>query len=268
MALQMKAVLEAATWPTGAQEKIFGGPKGQRVAVFADTPKPEQLPNAYPCCLIVMEDGEPDEDHQELIEHTFRIVTGAQIRGADRIGERALIGATVKDASSLGRSANRGVAELAARVRAELGFLSGSDGAPLQLLSTALSSPFLAADLTALAFDEQTVTAQCTTDLSYSAPQQIAYAGGPGFAWTWLGPHCSSRFDFVRYKLVKKAGTDPPTDPTDGTMMYTGTGAAHAEEVLAGNTVAAFAEYAMRDRTTPTIEGNSDPVYGSYLVVT
>jgi hypothetical protein len=110
-----------------------------------------------------------------------------------------------------------------------------------------------------VAFDERTVTALCTDQLHYAAPQEIAVAGT---AWTWEGTHCSERFDFKQYRLVWKTGATPPTDPSDGTVVYTGTTAGTTHTPLASKSYVIFADYSAR-KQSGVVEGSSDPEVGS-----
>ena len=137
---------------------------------------------------------------------------------------------------------------------------TGADGAPIQLVSTAISSPFVEGNLRHIVFDEHTLTALCTSELHYSAPQEITESGD---TWTWLGPHCSDRFDFLQYRLVHKTGAIP-ANPADGTTVYTGTAATTSHVPLPGETYVAFADY--NGRSGSTVDGSSDPEVGSILV--
>jgi len=243
---------------------VFGAQKGQ-VAVYAGAPTEEQFPKAFPCCLIVLGDGDPDEDHPTLITHTFRLVTGVLATG-DSLGEHALIGGPSSD---LGKSANRGIAEVTERVRSAVGELTGADGAKIQLTATAIDTPFLVGALRHVVFDEHTMTALCTSGLHYAAPQHVKRVGS---AWTWEGGdlngagHCSGRFDFLQYRLVEKAGFTPSTSPSDGTVRATVTTAAATFAPTFANTYTVFADYSSRGQTG-VVEGSSDPVVGSYRVV-
>lgn len=251
-------------WPNGAAEVVFGTHKGV-VDVFAGTPTEQQFPPAFPCCMIIMGSGTHDEDAPGLLEQTFRIVIGSSATGSP-LGSHALIGGPSRD---LGKSPNRGTAELTERVVAAIGDLDGADGLKLQLSATATSSPFTVGKLRHIAFAELTVTALCTSDLNYAAPQEIALSGS---AWTWAGGtldgpgHCSGRFDFKQYRLVEKTGFTASTSPSDGTVLQTVTAGSATQAPTAGRTYTVFADYSDR-KQTGVIEGSSDPRVGSYLVV-
>ena len=121
--------------------------------------------------------------------------------------------------SALGTSANRGVLELNGRVRDALKDLKGSDGAALQLSATS--------------------------------------AAVSSTTWTWTGGQCSSRFDFIRYRLGYVAGAVPAETPEDlDTIVYTGTNPTATHTPVSSKTYSIFADYGTRGGTA--IDGSSD----------
>jgi hypothetical protein len=255
MAQQLKHELEQVKWTTGSAKVVFG--TNNRVRVTSGEPTQEQMPGGFPFALVILAGGVPDEEDPDLLVQRFEVLTCVSVTG-DPMGEAAVIGAS----ADLGESAGRGIAEVAARVRAAIGKLTGADGAKVQVTITDISTPKVLAG-PHVVIDERTVTVICTSDLHYAAPQEIAVTGE---AWTWAGPHCSNRFDFKQYRLVWKTGTAAPTSPSDGTTVYTGTVAGTTHAPLAGKTYAAFADYSAR-KQSGVVEGSSDPEVGSYKVV-
>lgn len=263
MALQIQHELEKVKWLVGAKQVVFGTQKGQ-VPILAGTPTEGQFPIVYPVCIVVLGDGSPDDDEPELIEHSFKLITGVQ-SGGDPRGEFAVVGGPSRD---LGKSPNRGISEVSARVRAAVGNLNGSDGAPIILRSTSIDTPFNVGRLRHVVFDQLTLTALCTSALHYSAPQEFRESGD---TWTWAGGdkggpgHCAGRFDFLDYVIRRVAAPAFPQSPTDGTAVYTGTLARHSESPISEENYGVFARYDGRDDGTS--DGNSDPeVVGSTLV--
>jgi hypothetical protein len=255
MAQQIRHRLATVTWPGGG-DPVFG-PRG--VAVFAGTPTEEQIPAGWPWCLVGVSAGTPDADHPELIEQGYDLVAGVDVAG-DPLGEFALIGGAAPSAQ---RSSGRGVLEVAERVRAAVGNLTGADGAKVLLSSTTTGALTALGRGRHMALDELSLTAICTSALHYVAPQMISH---DGTVWRWAGAHCSARFDFVHFRLVRKTGPLPSADPADGTVIYTGDAAQFAGPVAAGYTYTAFADYGARGGSA-AIDGSSDPEVGSYLTV-
>lgn len=256
MALQLRHLLRAVAWPTGDADPVFG----QRgVAVFAGTPSEEQMPPAFPWCMVILGQGSHDTDDPDLIEQSYTILVAADVTG-DPLGEFAVIGGASRN---LGRSVGRGVLELAERARSAVERLTGVDGAPIQVSASSTASPVALGRGRHLAMHEFTVTALVTSALDYSAPQFIAHSDTTN-AWTWDGEHCSNRFDFMQYRLVRKDGDSPSSTPEDGTTLYTGTAAEYVGALQPGNTYTAFADYDGRGRGS--VEGSSQPEVGSYLV--
>lgn len=225
--------------------------------MFAGVPTHEQIPPGFPWALVLIGSGDPDEDHPELISQSFDVITGVNVTG-DPLGEHAIIGGAVAD---LGKSAGRGIAEVNERVRAALEKLTGADGAPILLSGTSIDTPAPFGDGRHMTIGTHTFTAVCTSALFYSPAQRIAHNGTD---WTWEGTHVSNRFDFLQYRLVRKAGSSPSTDPSDGTVVYTGAPATFTGVKTTSNTYTAFADYNARGGTA--VEDSSEPEVGSYLV--
>lgn len=256
-AQQIKFELEKVAWPTGTQSVVFGA-KGS-VAVFAGVPSEEQIPPGFPWCLISIDGGDADEAHPEFITQTYTLLCAADATG-DPMGEFSLIGGSVADK---GRSVGRGVLEVVERVRAAVGNLTGIDGAQIQLSLSSTGSPSPIGQTRHLTLHEQSLTALCTSTLNYVAPQKLQHDGDD---WTWQGPHVSDRFDFLQYRLVRKSGTSPSTDPSDGTTVFTGEATTFTGVATAGNTYTIFADY--NARSGATVDGSSSSEVGSFVVVT
>lgn len=246
MAGQIKRELELVTWGDGSTV-VFGD---RLVHVFAGLPSEEQLPGAAPFALVLLDTGVADPDDPNLIDQSFTIIAAADVAG-DPMGESALTGGAV---SSLNRSANRGALELSERVRAAVGELTGIDGAKVLLQSVATGTPQLYGRGRHLVFDETTVSALCTARAHYSQPQQLTSNGS---VFTWTGAHCSSRFDFVQYRLGYVGGPDPVESPDDcDVIVYTGTDLLANHAAGAGRAYSIFADY--NARQSGQIEGSSD----------
>lgn len=252
IAQQLKHELEQVAWTTGSAKVVFG--TNNRVRVTSGEPTQEQLPEGFPFALVILAGGVPDEEDPDLLVQRFEVLACVSVTG-DPMGEAAVIGA----AADLGESAGRGIAEVAARVRAAIGKLTGADGAKVQVTITDISTPKVLAG-PHVVIDEQTVTVLCTSDLHYAAPQEITVVGS---TWTWAGPHCSDRFDFKQYRLVRKTGV-APANPDDGTTVYTGTVAGTTHAPVFGEVYVAFADYSAR-KQSGVVEGSSDPEVGSIV---
>lgn len=258
MALQIKHKLQEVAWPLGSGEVVFGS---YGVAIFAGTPNEEQFPAGYPWVLVTPGSGRMDPDHPELITQTFGLMVAAEVAG-DPQGEFALVGGSISD---LGKSAGRGVMEVSERARFAVQDLTGADGAKIIVTSTSTGGPFTMGQGRHIAVAELTLECLCTSQEHYAAPQHLTHTGGDGGTWSWEGAHCSDRFDFLQYRLVQKAGSSPSTDPSDGTVLYTGTTASTTGSATSGNTYTVFADYDARGGGA--VEDSSEPEVGSYVVV-
>lgn len=259
MALQIRHELRSVTWDGGSGEVVFG----QRgVHVYAgSSPTEEQLPPGFPFALVSIDNGTADPDHPELLEQGFTVVVVAEVTG-DTMGELAIVGGG-NVGGDRGRSANRGSEELVERARFAVQDLTGYDGARILLTGTATGSPVSLGRGKHLAMSDVSLSALCTSQPHYSAPQEIGYTGSGSVLIAWNGAPCASRFDFLQYRLVEKAGTSPSTDPSDGTVIYTGTTPSTTQTLVAGRYYTVFADY--DSHGYGTVEGSSSPEVGTYF---
>ena len=255
MAQQIKHKLQAAVWPSGSGEKVFGD---NEVIVTSGTPTQEQIPSAFPAALVVVGGGAPDPASPDLIVQSFSVTAIVSVTG-DPMGESAVIGSSV---SELGKSAGRGMSEISERVRATIEDLTGADGAKILLSGTDIDTPTTLGGAH-FVYEDFMLSALCTSALHYESPQQIAHDSG---TWSWEGTHCSNRFDFKQYRLVRKSGSSPSTSPSDGVLLYTGEDAAAVRGSSSGNAYTVFADYASRKQSGVS-EGSSSVEVGSYMVV-
>lgn len=256
LAQQVKHKLQAVAWPSGGS-LVFGE---QAVRIFSGEPTEETIPPQRPFALVGIGGSQADPDDPDLLEQTFTVVVVAEV-GGDPVGEHAIVGGPVADMS---RSAGKGVAELAERARYAIQALTGADGARILISATTSGGTQAIGAGKHVSMLELSVSALCTAQPHYTAPQRIRYTDS-GTLWEWAGAQCSQRFDFWRYRLVKKSGAAPSSTPADGTVVYTGTTASAVVSSEQGYTFTVFADYDARGRGT--VEGSSDPERGSYLAV-
>lgn len=256
MAQQLKAVLEALAWPSGEQDLVFGG-RGS-VSIYAGSPTDEQVPPGFPWAMVGIGSATPDQDHPDFVQQQFSVSVAAEVAG-DRMGEHAIIGGSVRAA---GRSAGRGVAEIAYRVRERVQTMTGMDGAHLIVSHTASQPVAVLGRGRHAVMLEMDLTAWCSASPYYAPPQQLRHSGG---AWRWEGGLCSTRYDFLRFILLRKTGATIPTSASDGTVLYSGSATQFTGASTAGNVYAVFAEYGSRGST---VDAYSGPVVGAYRIVT
>jgi len=254
LAQQIKYELGLVKWSGGSKGFVFG----TSVYVYAGAPNAEDRPPAFPFALVAVGSGTPDADDPDLIEQQFSIATAVEVAG-DPLGELAVIGSSRAD---LGKSAGAGSAEVAERVRATWQALTTYDGASIAVSGSGISGSAALGEGRAVAFDEYTITALCTSAPSYTAPQTLKVAGD---TWSWSGPWCSARFDFVSYTLGFKLGTTPATDAADlDGVVYTGTNTETVAAPVSGRVYHIFANYASRGTA---VEGSSPVELGSFLAL-
>jgi hypothetical protein len=265
MAQQIKHELQSVVWDVsdGTGEVVFGS---YGVYVYAGAILDDNnLPTTFPFALVTIDQGTPDDDDPDLVEQNFTVLVAAEVFG-DRVGEFAVIGSS---RSSYGTSAGAGVAEVMSRARYAVQDLTGVDGAPIIISSTGIASTNVLEDNRNIAMQELTLTALCSSQEHYSPPQKLAWDGDE--TWTWEGSHCSSRFDFIQYRMGYVSGDEPVEEvgSLDGTVDTTGNETlTHAP--TSGRTYCIFAEYQPRQvgDGTDTAAGVSDGrIVGAFVTI-
>lgn len=240
-AQQIKHELQTVTWLEGSRDVVFGA---RGVLVYAGALAEDEVPPGFPFALVTLESAAMDDDHPELITQDFSVILAVEVAGGT-MGEFAVIGGARPD---IGKSAGAGVTEVVPRVLAALQSLTGADGARVLLSSGSTSSPQSLGRGKHLAMQEVGLTAVCTSEPTFVAPQTLNVVGS---AWSWDGAHCSSRFDFLQYRLGYKIGTVPPVTPDDADgISYAGTAAEASHAPGTGRAYAVFADYSSRGNVT------------------
>lgn len=257
MAQQLKSKLQTVAWEDGSAEVVFGT---RSVFVYAGTPPdPAAIGAGFPMALVVIGSGTADEFHPELLNQGFTIITMAEVAG-DPLGEFSVIGSSISDA---GKSAGRGVAEVAERTREAVQVLTGYDGAKILVSTTTTAQPLPFRDnLRHISYDELGLTCICTSQPQYAEPQEFARVDT---TWTWDGAHCSNRFDFLQYRMGYVSGSTPAEDPGDlDTVVYTGTTASTTHTAVASSAYSVFADYDPRG-TGSVANSSKGNLIGTYL---
>lgn len=246
MAQQLKFLLTRVAWPNGSV--VFG----REVYVYAGTqPDDSALPAGFPFALVTINDGKPDPDDPDLIAQDFTMVTVVNVAG-DPLGEFAIIGGSIADA---GKSAGRGSAEVAERMRSAVQRLTGFDGAPLIVSGAGAVAPATVSKGRHLVAEQFVVTALCTSQPFYQAPQLFRLIGD---TFSWFGDQCKARFDFLQFRIGWITGTTPAetVDDFEG-IAFTGTTSVAVPVTVPGRTYSVVADYAARGTGSP--EGSSSP---------
>lgn len=208
-ARQLKALLQAATWPDAGGERVFG-----TVAVSQATSE-QVLGNArLPLALVRFGGGAPDAQEPRLVRESVEVVVLVAVPG-DAIGEAAMIGAARAGGST--SSAGRGLLEVEEVLLSVAAQLGGANGLRLRLCAKGRGL--------AQQDDVHSYTVArgyvfegwIGSERSYPAPVNlVAEASGAGnVALTWSLP--PSRFDRLQVVLRRAAGDVAPSSPTDGT---------------------------------------------------
>ena len=256
-AQQVKAELQTITWPGGNGEVVFG--QGG-VFVHAGPLTEEQHPRAFPFALVTIDAGAPDPDAPDLIEQQFTVVTAVRGRGSS-MGENAVIGG---NRPNIGSSSGAGSAEVGERVRAALQGMTRYDGGAMIVSGTGVTAQQTLQGKNHVAYETYTLTAVCTSQEHYTAPQVMKLAGS---TFTWNPAAAQQRFDFHEFVFGYITGDTPADSPlsTGWTTVSTTTyGMADGSPVGNGRVYQVFAGY--DPRGTGASAYYSDAERGSYIV--
>lgn len=256
LAQQIKHELERITWPNGSQSVVFGE---NGVFVHAGPLTSDQHPNAFPFALVTIDAGAPDPDDPDLIEQQLTIVTAVRARG-NSMGEHAIIGGPRPD---IGQSAGAGSSEVSPRVRAAVQKLTRYDGAAMIVSGTGVAATGSMQDQNHIAYETFTVTAQCTSDEHYTAPQGLTRNAD---TWEWNPTSAIGRFDFMQFQLGYVTGDTPATSPLDSGWVNVNTSSygMGLAPYVPGRVYQVFAVY--DPRGTGSAAYYSAPERGSYMV--
>lgn len=259
LAQQIKHKLATVTWPTGSQEVVFGP---RSVFIYSGQPPgDDELAPGFPFALIQIDQGTPDQDDPDHLQQQFIVTVACEVAG-DPMGEHAIIGSSRKD---LGKSVGAGSAEVSERVRAALQTITGADGASLIVSGTGITGPTIPADGRHITFETYTVTAYCTSQLYWAPPTNLRRNAGDT-QWIWTGSQCSNRFDFLQYRIGRVLGATPVSNPSQATIVYTGTTASATIAASSGYTYMVWADYDPR-KIGSAAYSSSGSILSSYVIV-
>lgn len=263
LAQQLKHELALVTWPEAGGAVVFGE---RQVFVTSGYPDERHIPQGTPWAMVTLDTSDFDDEDPGSLEQSLTVLYAASVKGGT-VGEFAVTGGPQ---TVLGKSANRGIGELAHRVRAAVGNLKAINGSKIIVSADASGAPQNVGRAKDLVLGELNLLALCTSVPHYSEPQEFAFNGG---TWSWAGGsaavrgHCSGRFDFVQYRIGYVTGTTPVQSPDDcEAIVYTGPDPTSVAPQLSGKAYSVFADYNAR-QSAGVIEGSSDGRrVGAYLV--
>lgn len=229
MAQQFKFILNQAVWP-GSANPVFGA------AVISPKTNADLLGKFnLPLGVIRLMAGQADPSRGEeplLFRQTIavRLLVANEHDGEL---ESAIIGANRKSTTD---SDGRGLLEIQERLLAELGRITGINGARIINTWRSRTDVLDQEHGTSVAVRDYLFDAMIGNDRFYfPATRFLAVdAAAPGDAdLTWRLP--PSRFDFVNVKILRKVGSTPPSGPADGTVILaSGTGVSFVDSPSAG----------------------------------
>lgn len=213
---QVKSLLQAATWPDGSAEKVFGS-HGVKISAGPQENGLNSIP--FPFAMISPGNGTTDPDHQRIGQEEIDVTIMAA-NAADPWGEQALIGGG--RGGGQGSSSGRGLLELGEIVRSELRLLLPQNGVKPQFVGKSAPTPFRVEHHGYVVGRTHRFRAWLTDARHYPAPTRFAAtdAGGGDANLSWNVP--PSRFDRYEVVLRRASGSTAPSSVTDGTGVSLG----------------------------------------------
>ena len=219
VAKQLRWIIRQTAWPEGSQEKVVGnstyvtpgvseGGLDSRVAFALVTPGPIT----------------PDAEDPNLITAEFMVMIGTEVKG-DPNNEHSVTGGA-RLHGDVGRTAGKGILEIAVPILAAIRSLVGADGLPI--ITSYTASPDL--DTIPGESNSEIVTQTfvlsclCTTEDEWPAPSEFQNSGG-NLTWT----SAPDLYALREYVIRGSATSTPPASPADGVAVFNGLGNAHTD---------------------------------------
>ena len=214
---QLKATLEAATWPDSPTELVFG-----QVALSAGFGADARPSVQFPLVRVRPLGEAPDEEEPGLVELQVEVELTQRVYG-DTTGEVGLVGGS--RTSGQGGSDGRGLLELEEQIKSELGSLARVEGVGLRFDSASAAAAGEVDGFGYLVFRVYTFRAWLTEARTYPAARKLAGtdAGSQTASLTWENP--ASRFDRSDLVLRVASGSTAPASATAGTGVTVGSSA-------------------------------------------
>lgn len=263
LARQLKSLLEAATWPDGAGESVFG-----HVAVTQELPEELLGKVVLPAITIGIGGELPDPSRPSLVLQSFDVQLQVALPG-DATGQRALIGGPRGNAQ--GSSSGRGLLEVQEELKQAVRKLTAANGVRVRLRATS-GAAALRDGLAGYAVRRgYTLEAWVSDDRDYPAPVNLVASDltGGDVSLTWDLP--PSRFDRLEVVLRRASGSTPPASATAGTGVTLASALATSVVDSPGAGTYSYSLFAGYDETSSsptTTDRWSDPVSRSGVAVT
>lgn len=216
-----------------------------------------------PMALLRPDGATSDSGHDEepdLVEQIVGLRLAVAIPG-DAIGENALIGANrVGQTDSRGR----GLLEIEEEVFAAIERLNDIDGVRIQSRAKSAATAVLHERIGYIGMRDYSFEAICTADRFYHPGSKLTATalGGGSVSLTWVLP--PDRYDRLRVKLRRAAGSTPPATPSAGTGVTLSGDFATSVTDAPGVGTFSYSLFGMYDESgadpLATEERNSDPV--------
>ena len=127
---QLRFLLEAAAWPDGAAERVFGS-----VTIAQMVDEDALALKRFPQALLRVLDGNDDPETPALTTRRFELALVCHVAG-DPFGEHALVGGA-RGSAGQGSSQGRGALEVLEEVRKTIGNVAGPEGVRFHVVSVA-----------------------------------------------------------------------------------------------------------------------------------
>ena len=221
---QVKATLEAATWPDGAAEPVFG-----EVVCSAGFPRDGRIAVRMPLARVTL--TTLTDDGQGLLIQGVEVEVTQSVRG-DRTGEVALIGGP--RSAGQGSSSGRGLTEIEEVLYTSLAKIARLEGIQLRLDLATAAAAAQDAELGYLAWRTYEFSAWITQARTYLPATRLRGSdSGGGATLLWSLP--PSRYDLLGLILRRASGSTAPAAITDGTgVAVTVTDTTVADALSAG----------------------------------
>lgn len=205
--LQIRKIIQDATWPGGPTDAIVG----KTAYITSGVEEDSQLPARLPFVLLNVSDGVADSDDPGLIQQEFVMVLVTAVGGHD-LNEHSLVGGPGR---APGVGSGRGLLEIEEALLPEVQSLTGADGTPILVSHGTSPGPQRLGDRPVV-MKNYMLSCWCSRADEFPAPSRLVATGGSGqIALTWDLP--PSRYDLDSVILRYASGATAPASVTAGT---------------------------------------------------
>lgn len=239
----VKKHLEARAWDVGAGETVFGG------VVITGRTTQAAVELGFPLVELRVLGETPDPEHPQVVTAELEVALSVW-NESDQLGEFAFAGGALPN--GIGSSDGKGLLQVEGQLKAAIAKLGRSQGVRVVAFTGDGSEGTIVEQSGYVAQRTYRLRAIATAEETFPAADwfKAAAAGSGNVTLTWRA--LTTRFDFYRVTINRKAGSSAPTSATDATATTVYSGALSTFSDSPGAGTFSYAIWVQYDDTVDT----------------